>query len=89
MLKKEKLKKDAVKDIEKALKRILPLKKLCDKNGIRLSEAASSITNFIKQNPNVTQKEFDDLCRDIDNINKNNIPTIASKIIELKIKGKV
>ncbi len=77
---------NAVKDIVKALKKVLPFKKLCDKNGIKLSDAASSIVDFAKNNPEISEEEVKDLCDMIDNLNKDNVQKIAEKIVELRLK---
>ena len=77
---------NAVKDIEKALKKVLPFKKMCDKNGIKLSDAASSIVDFAKNNPEISEEEVKDLCDMIDNLNKDNVQEIAEKIVELRLK---
>ncbi len=84
---KQKLKENAIKEIEKALKKILPFKILCDKNKLKLSDAATAITDFVKQNPNVTEEEFKNLCNEIDNLNRKNIKELAEKIVSLKLKG--
>lgn len=79
-------KETAIKDIEKALKKVLPFKKICDKNGIKLSEAASAITDFAKNNPNVSEEDLKDICNSIDNLSKDNIKEIAEKLVELRMR---